>query len=59
MGDNRESSLDSRFWGFDPEKHIVGEAFLVYLSWDPERPVKGLVERFKSIRWERIGKIVN
>jgi signal peptidase I len=34
MGDNRDSSLDSRAWGFVPRDHIVGKALLVYFSWD-------------------------
>jgi signal peptidase I len=36
MGDNRDDSEDSRFWGFVPMDHIVGKAILVYFSWDKE-----------------------
>ena len=34
MGDNRDSSLDSRAWGFVPYNHLVGKAIMVYFSWD-------------------------
>ena len=48
MGDNRHKSLDSRFWGFVPEDHIVGRPERVIISLDPDG--KG----FLGIRWNRI-----
>ncbi len=50
MGDNRHSSLDSRFWGFVPEDHIVGRPVMVLVSFDGD---KG------GIRWNRILKKAN
>lgn len=37
MGDNRDDSEDSRYWGFVPDDHIVGKAGMIYFSWDAER----------------------
>ena len=46
MGDNRHESLDSRFWGFVPEDHIVGKAAFVWFSVDPNGE--------EGVRWNRI-----
>ena len=60
MGDNRDNSLDSRYWGFLPESDLVGQAMMVYWSWDPDLPlVFDPVEKIASIRWNRIGLTVH
>lgn len=48
MGDNRHNSLDSRFWGFVPENHVVGKPVFNWLSIDPNRT------GIKKIRWKRM-----
>lgn len=48
MGDNRNGSLDSRYWGFVPDDHIVGKASMIWMSSGPG----------EGIRWNRIFKLI-
>jgi len=59
MGDNRDDSLDSRFWGFVPRDKIVGEAFMIYWSWDPSISFSDFFKLLGSVRLGRIAKIVH
>lgn len=67
MGDNRNDSQDSRYWGFVPMEDVVGTPLMVYWSWQTEERFRGpdgieyapprqysLWERFGAIRWDRI-----
>ena len=53
QGDNRHNSLDSRYWGFVPEDHIVGKPIFIWWSSDPDRG--GL----SGIRWSRLFRFVD
>jgi len=58
MGDNRDNSLDGRFWGFIPSENIIGTPIIVYWSWDPDIPVASIFQKLDSIRFGRIGTII-
>ena len=50
LGDNRDSSHDSRFWGFVNMDDVRGKAFLIYWSWDGSD---------RWVRWERLGSLIH
>lgn len=58
LGDNRDDSMDSRYWGFVPEDYIIGEALLVYWSLNPNASGSGFLKAFNSLRLERIFTII-
>ena len=53
MGDNRHNSLDSRYWGFVPEDHVVGKALFIWMSWDKNKT------GINKIRWNRLFNAVH
>ena len=53
QGDNRHNSLDSRYWGFVPEDHIVGKPIFIWWSSDPDR------RGFSGVRWNRLFRFVD
>ena len=50
MGDNRDDSADSRYWGFAADEYLRGKAFVVWMSWN---------SKTDSIRWSKIGRLIN
>jgi len=50
MGDNRDNSFDSRFWGSVSYKNVIGKPWFIYFSWDNEN---------KTVRWDRLGTFVD
>ncbi|SEM19180.1 signal peptidase I Serine peptidase. MEROPS family S26A [Syntrophus gentianae] len=50
MGDNRDQSYDSRFWGFVDRKDVLGKAIVIYWSWNRED---------HNVRWERFGNLLH
>lgn len=51
MGDNRDSSNDSRFWGFVDKSAVKGRAFMIYWSWDKHKKI--------GVRWSRLGDLIH
>jgi signal peptidase I len=60
MGDNRENSEDSRYWGFVPRDFVIGRAMFVYWSYDESAPSSGnqLLDFLPNTRWGRTGTMV-
>jgi signal peptidase I len=59
MGDNRDNSLDSRYWGFVPRKNIAGSPLIVFWSWDPSISFLEPFRLLSSVRLDRIAKLVD
>ena len=73
MGDNRDNSADSRYWGFMPRDYVKGKALLIYWAYESEREdyedesatatVKGLasvfMHFFTKTRWDRLGHFIH
>jgi len=59
IGDNRDNSLDGRFWGFVPEENLVGKAVFIWMSFDFERTEEDFLPTWipTGIRFERLGGI--
>ncbi len=54
LGDNRDNSEDSRFWGFLNMSAVLGKAFIIYFSWDWNAE-----NLFDEVRWSRMGKLIH
>ena len=60
MGDNRDHSLDSRYFGFIPEENVVGTPIIVYWSWDTDLSLfANFFDKLGSIRWSRFFKFIS
>lgn len=59
MGDNRDNSTDSRFWGFVPADHLVGKAVFIWMSFEFDRQASDVLPTWfpSGVRFERLGKL--
>lgn len=60
MGDNRDNSADSRYWGFVPEANLVGKAVAIWISFEFDRSPDSILPSWipTGVRFNRIGKII-
>ncbi|HYN82699.1 MAG TPA: signal peptidase I [Gemmatimonadaceae bacterium] len=56
LGDNRDNSLDSRYWGFVADSLVRGQPMVVYYSYDPDGGVK--LDWLTRVRWKRFGEMI-
>jgi len=56
LGDNRDNSLDSRYWGFVADSLVRGQPMVVYYSYDPDGAVK--LDWLTRVRWKRFGEMI-
>jgi len=56
LGDNRDNSLDSRYWGFVADSLVRGQPLVVYYSYDPDGAVK--LDWLTRVRWKRFGEMI-
>ena len=62
MGDNRDNSSDSRYWGFIPRKAILGSPIICWLSWgmyNADGSECNIFQKIANIRWDRIGRTIS
>ncbi|MHB9013826.1 MAG: signal peptidase I [Ignavibacteriaceae bacterium] len=59
LGDNRDDSMDSRYWGFVPSDLIIGKALMIYWSWKESVPFYQLRKLFSSIRIKRVFSVIH
>lgn len=57
LGDNRDNSLDSRYWGFVPDSLVTGRPLLIYYSYSPDSSEK--LAWVTHVRWKRLGEFVH